>query len=145
MKNFFQTAGNKKSTNFLNWDDFEVVENTPKEKKKKTPPSLNAPQASNAAAADADASKTSKVREKSAPSSARIQDFFKRLPSEMADLENLVKKQKMSEEARKRERLLAKSPTPIPLKESIEGNNNNNNNRKGGTPSAPQIEYVEID
>ena len=148
MKNFFKTAGNKKSTNFLNWDDFEVVENTPKEKKKKTSPSLNVPRTSNAAAADADASKTLKSREKSAPSSARIQDFFKRLPSEMADLENLVKKQKMSEEARERERLLAKSPTPIPLKESIEGNsnyNNNNNNRKGGTPSAPQIEYVEID
>jgi len=138
MKNFFKSSGNKKTTSFLNWDDFEDEENAP-EKNKKTAPLLTAA-ASNAAAAD-DASKKSNVRDKSVSSSARIQDFFKRLPAEVADLENLVKKQKTSEEARERKRLLAKSPTPIPLKESIERDGRTN----ASIPPPPQVEYIEID
>ena len=63
-------------------------------------------------------------------------DFFKNLHAEMADMENLERKRKLSEDAADPKRSRT-SPNPIPLKENMEENSDKND------PSP--VEYVEID
>ena len=128
MKSFFKSVGNKKSTNFVNWDDFEEETNTVVKTKKKTPQETNR--------TPKNAENASNAQKISAPSSARIKDFFKNLHAEMADMENLERKRKLSEEAADPKRSRT-SPNPIPLKENMEENSDKND------PSP--VEYVEID
>ena len=96
--------------------------------KKKTPQETNR--------TPKNAENASNAQKRSAPSSARIKDFFKNLHAEMADMENLERKRKLSEEAADPKRSRT-SPNPIPLKENMEENSDKND------PSP--VEYVEID
>ena len=81
MKSFFKSVGNKKSTNFVNWDDFEEETNTVVKTKKKTPQETNR--------TPKNAENASNAQNKRPSSPPRIKDFFKNLHAEMADMENL--------------------------------------------------------